>query len=79
MQLRQNVWLQLMDEPSGHQRQPGQDDEIVRQAEYFAQLNEGRLMLLTRDRGMRVRAQAAGLISKALPRHLERIQTPAHG
>jgi hypothetical protein len=78
IQLRQNVWLQLLDEPSGHQRQQGQDDEIVRQARYFAQLNENRLVLLTRDRGMRLRAQASGLISKTLPEHLERIQLRTH-
>lgn len=76
--LRQNVWLQLLDEPSGHQRQQGQDDEIVRQARYFAQLNENRLVLLTRDRGMRLRAQAAGLISKTLPERLERIRSEHH-
>ncbi|MFI7212965.1 PIN domain-containing protein [Micromonospora maritima] len=74
IQLRQNVSLQLVDEPAGHQRQQGQDDEIVRQAGYFAQLNDGRLKLLTRDRGMRLRAQAAGLTSHTLPEHLERIR-----
>lgn len=74
IRLRQNVWLQLLDEPHGHQRQRGQDDEIVRQAKYFAQLNEGRLILLTRDRGMRLRAQASGLESKTLPEQLERIR-----
>jgi hypothetical protein len=78
IQLRQNVWLQLLDEPSGHQRQQGQDDEIVRQARYFAQLNENRLILLTRDRGMRLRAQASGLSSKTLPERLERIRTDYH-
>ncbi|MEU4334806.1 PIN domain-containing protein [Micromonospora lupini] len=72
--LRQNVWLQLLDEPPGHQRQQGQDDEIVRQSNYFAQLNDSRLILLTRDRGMRLRAQAAGLKSQTLPEHLERIR-----
>ncbi|MFG1760646.1 PIN domain-containing protein [Micromonospora echinofusca] len=74
IQLRQNVWLQLVDEPAGHHRQQGQDDEIVRQSGYFAQLNGGRLILLTRDRGMRLRAQAAGLTSRTLPEHLERIR-----
>lgn len=72
--LRQNVALQLLDEPFGHQRQESQDDEIVRQARYFAQINENRLILVTRDRGMRLRAQAYGLTSKNLPDHLERIK-----
>lgn len=76
--LRHNVWLQLVDEPPGHQRQQGQDDEIVRQSNYFAQLNDGRLMLLTRDRGMRLRAQAAGLNSQTLPEHLERIRATSN-
>ncbi|MEU7170989.1 MULTISPECIES: PIN domain-containing protein [Micromonospora] len=75
MQLRQNVWLQLVNEPANHQRQQGNDDEIVRQSGYFAQLNTDRLVLLTRDRGMRLRAQAAGLNSQTLPQHLERIRS----
>jgi predicted ribonuclease YlaK len=73
IQLRRSVWLQLVDEPQGHERRQGQDDEIVRQATYLAQLNENRLLLMTRDRGMRVRAQASGLTSKTLPKRLERI------
>lgn len=79
IQLRHNVWLQLLDEPPGHQRQQGQDDEIVRQCRYFGQLNENRLVLLTRDRGMRLRAQASGLTSKTLPEHLERIRPTTDG
>jgi predicted ribonuclease YlaK len=72
--LRQGVSLQMVDEPLGHTRQLGQDDEIVRQASYFSQLNKNRLTVLTRDRGMRLRAQASGLIGKSLPVHLERIK-----
>ena len=77
--IRQNVQLQLLDEPPGHQRQKGHDDEIVRQSGYFAQLNDNRLTLITRDRGMRLRAQASGLTSKTLPSHLERDQETDHG
>ncbi|MEU8210543.1 PIN domain-containing protein [Micromonospora sp. NPDC049044] len=72
--LRQNVWLQLLNEPPGHQRRKGQDDEIVRQASYFAQLNDNRLVVVTRDRGMRLRVQAAALNSQSLPANLERIR-----
>lgn len=72
IQLKREVWLQLVDEPLGHERRPGQDDEIVRQAVYFSQLNENRLILLTLDRGMRLRAQASGLTSRSLPEHLKR-------
>lgn len=74
IQLRDRVWLQLVDEPLGHERRRGNDDEIVRQAVYFSQLNEGRLILLTRDRGMLVRAQTSGLTSMFLPEHLVRIE-----
>lgn len=72
IEIRQNVWLQLLDEPLGHRRQKGQDDEIVRQSRYFAQLNDNRLVLMTRDRGMRLRSQAYGLTGKSLADHLER-------
>jgi hypothetical protein len=72
--LRTRVTLQLLGEPRGHWRQQSQDDEIIRQAEYFARLNEGRLLVLTRDRGMLLRAQAAELESRLLPAELERIQ-----
>jgi rRNA-processing protein FCF1 len=74
IRLRQSVSLQLLDEPSGHRRQPSQDDEIVRQAAYFAHVNENRLTIVTRDRGMRLRAHASGLTVMALPAHLERIR-----
>jgi hypothetical protein len=77
--LRHNIWLQLLDEPAGHQRQQGQDDEIVRQAGYFAQLNDNRLVLFTRDRGMRLRAQAGNLNSRTLPTSLERIRRAEDG
>ncbi len=76
IQLRRNVGLQLLDEPSGHERRQGQDDEIVRQARYYAQLNDNHLVLVTRDRGMRLRAQASGLTSMTLPERLERIKAP---
>ncbi len=72
--LRPKVTLQLLGEPRGHWRQQSQDDEIIRQAEYFARLNEGRLLILTRDRGMMLRAQAAELESRLLPAELERVQ-----
>ena len=72
IRMRARVTLQLVNEPLGHVRRKGNDDEIVRQAGYFAQLNEGRLVLLTRDRGMRVRTQASGLIGKYLPDNLVR-------
>jgi predicted ribonuclease YlaK len=75
--LRSKVWIQLLNEPPGHQRLPIPDDEIVRQARYFAQLNENRLVLVTRDRGMRLRAQASGLMSQTLPERLERVRAPA--
>lgn len=77
IQLRRHVTLQILNEPRGHIRQQRQDDEIVRQAEYFARLNGGRLVIVTRDRGMRVRAQAAGLTSKILPEELLRIRESA--
>jgi hypothetical protein len=78
-ELRPRVTLQMVDEPPGHTRQAGQDDEIVRQAAYFAQINENRLMIVTRDRGMRLRARAHGLASRALPSHLERIPASNNG
>ena len=74
LQLRQNVWLQLLDEPQGHHRQQGQDDEIVRQSAYISQVNDSRMLLITRDRGMRLRTQSAGLKSQELPKDLERIR-----
>lgn len=41
IELRQNVWLQIVDEPLGHDRLKSNDDEIVHQMTYFASLCEG--------------------------------------
>jgi hypothetical protein len=54
------VAIQLVDEPFGHQRLTGTDDEIVRQSQYFQSVS-GSVTIVTRDKGMRVRAEAAGL------------------
>lgn len=66
------VSLQLIDEPHGYIRFPGNDDEIVRQAGYFASMNGNGLTLVSRDRGMRIRAAAAGVQARALPREFEK-------
>lgn len=72
VELRANVSLQLVDEPLEHLRLRGQDDEIVRQALYFKTFASNRLTVITRDRGMRVRCEAASLACKMLPLELER-------
>lgn len=66
------VSLQLIDEPFGYVRFPGNDDEIVRQAGYFASMSGNGLTLVSRDRGMRIRAAAAGVRAMALPPEFER-------
>jgi predicted ribonuclease YlaK len=70
--VRTNVTLQLVDEPTLHERLDGHDDEIVRQAGYFSSMCDGRITMVTRDRGMRVRAEAAGLQALPLPSDYER-------
>ncbi len=64
--VRANVELQIVDEPVGHRRLQLADDEIVRQAQYFALLAEEAVTIGTRDRGMRVRSEAAGLAVRVL-------------
>ena len=70
--LRPNVTLQLTDEPSGYERLRSVDDEIVRQAAYFASMSFGRITIVAIDRAMRVRAEAAGINAIALPPGYER-------
>lgn len=70
--VRRAVSLQVVDEPTGHERLRSNDDEIVHQMSYFASLSESPLTLMTRDRGMRVRAQSAGLEARYLPAAYER-------
>jgi len=70
--LRTNVTLQIVDEPVGHHRLANADDEIVHQAGYFASLSENRITLITSDRGMRVRAEAASIEVLMLPTRLRR-------
>lgn len=74
VQLRENVSLQLVDEPSGHERLGRVDDEIVHQAVFYASVGNCNLTLFTLDRGMRVRAAAADLDARMLPSEYERKQ-----
>ncbi|MFF1254490.1 PIN domain-containing protein [Pseudarthrobacter sp. NPDC058329] len=66
------VSVQLVDEPFGYARFPGNDDEIVRQAGYFASMSGNKLTLVSRDRGMRIRAAAAGVSAMALSPEFEK-------
>lgn len=77
MPVRSNVQLQLVDEPLGHRRLRNTDDEIVRQSLYFASLCAGHLLIVTRDRGMRVRAEAAGVPVMMLPEEFARSRASA--
>lgn len=77
MPVRANVGLQLVDEPLGHTRLRNTDDEVVRQSLYFASLCAGRLTIVTGDRGMRVRAEAAGVPVVMLPKQLARTRSGA--
>ncbi|MFF2275756.1 PIN domain-containing protein [Agromyces sp. NPDC058126] len=70
--VRSGVRLQIVTEPRGHQRVARNDDEIVRQAEYLQAVGRNQITILTRDRGMRVRAEIAQLATMMLPANLER-------
>jgi len=72
MLVRQGVTLQLLDQPPGHNRLQNHDDEIVRQSLYFASIHGGPLQIVTRDRGMRVRAESARLRVAILPQEFAR-------
>jgi rRNA-processing protein FCF1 len=70
--LRDRVKMRLADEPRGHVRLAVHDDELARQASYYKSTSNGDLTLITRDRGMRVRAEAAGVDVMMLARDWER-------
>jgi rRNA-processing protein FCF1 len=70
--LRTHVTLQLTDEPASYERLRSVDDEIVRQARYFSSVSGGRITIATIDRGMRVRAEAAGINAIDLPPEYKR-------
>jgi len=70
--VRDRVTLRLVPEPDNHIRLPRMDDEIVRQVGYFNAVTDGRVKIVTRDRGMSVRASFAFLPCEMLPSHLER-------
>ncbi|PPF87148.1 hypothetical protein C5B96_04440 [Subtercola sp. Z020] len=65
--VRQEVTVQFLDEPTGHQRLGRVDDEIVRQSVYFASSSPERFTIVSQDRGMRIRANGVGLRSTLLP------------
>lgn len=73
--VRDGVTLQVVDEPAGHIRLGRADDEIVRQAAYFSAVAESKVTILTRDRGMRIRALASGIDARMLPTELDRRKT----
>ncbi|WP_350351930.1 PIN domain-containing protein [Microbacterium sp. A8/3-1] len=70
--VRDGVTLQVLDEPAGHNRLGRADDEIVRQASYLSVVTESTVTLITRDRGMRIRALASGIDARMLPAELDR-------
>lgn len=75
IKIRDHVRLQLVDEPLGHSRLSNLDDEIVQQASYFSSIASAPVTvvtMVTQDRGMRVRAEAAGLDVLMLPERLKR-------
>ncbi|MGD8193373.1 PIN domain-containing protein [Herbiconiux sp. P18] len=72
--VRPSVALRLVTEPRNHHRLSRVDDEIIRQATYFNALTENRVKLVTRDRGMSVRASYASLSCEMFPPELERSQ-----
>lgn len=56
----------FLDEP-GHRRLQSADDEIVERTLLLQQLGDSPVTLLTHDIGMRLRAQAVGLLTLQLP------------
>lgn len=76
VQLRDRVRLQVTDEPADHERLRSNDDELTRQARYLRSTSNGELTVVTRDRGMRVRCEAAGLSVRMLPPDLIRKAEP---
>lgn len=74
IRIRPGVTLQIANEPPGHIRLERADDEIVRQAFYFSLVTECPVTVITRDRGMRIRALASEVDARMLPPDLERRQ-----
>ena len=77
IRVRDGVHLQIVDEPYLHRRLDRADDEIARQANYFQSFREDPVIVVTRDRGMRVRCKARRVDAAILPSHLERRVTEA--
>ncbi|MDE3721808.1 PIN domain-containing protein [Nocardiopsis sp. N85] len=72
---RDGVHIQITDEPLGHTRLSRVDDEIIRQASYFQSVSGKNLKVITRDRGMKFRAEFSGISAEILPKELERSKT----
>jgi rRNA-processing protein FCF1 len=72
IRVRDGVHLQVVDEPFLHKRLDRADDELARQANYFQSFRDDRVLVVTRDRGMRVRCQARNVEAVMLPDRLER-------
>lgn len=65
--VRDSVDLEFVPEPSDHVRRSSNDDEIVRQASYVSSITPNRVVLVTADLGMQVRAEPLAVESFVLP------------
>jgi predicted ribonuclease YlaK len=71
VRVRDRVTYQVLMDPDGHQRRPNNDDEILSRAERLAELVGAKnVLIVTGDRGMKLRASARGLRCEILPDRL---------
>lgn len=61
--VRASVTLQMLMDPLGHERTENEDDELLDRAEYLSGLVNDRLVVVSRDLGMDLKARLRGLKS----------------
>lgn len=70
--LGDEVTLEVLGDDAGHTRRANADDEILDRCEYLEQVTGSRVLVVTGDVGMRVRAGGRRLQVRAMPEELRR-------
>ncbi|HKT03057.1 MAG TPA: PIN domain-containing protein [Rugosimonospora sp.] len=65
-EIRSGVTVEILSDPMGHQRNPDVDHEILNRAELVSQVIEKKVVVISGDRGMRVRGISRGMAVKPL-------------
>lgn len=69
-EVRKGVTVEILGDDKSHQRRTNSDSEIIDRAQFFHQVIEKPVTMVTGDRGLRVRSKARSIQVVMMPSHL---------